>query len=502
MPIKSLHSAAIKHYIVALVGIVLATAVRYLLGPILGASIPVVLYTVPVAISAIYGGFGPAVFATIISALIANFLFIQPYYSFRIEDPASFVIVITFLLVGAVLSFLGKRLKKLQLKAEQQAQLLRTENERKDQFLAMLAHELRNPLAGISTAGQLLKFAHLDQQRLATTSDVITRQVGHMTKLIDDLLDVSRLTRGLVIIDKQVVDMNDVVCGAIDQTQSLFTAKGHRLNLEMPGKPLCVYGDNTRLVQIVANLLGNSAKYTPAGGVITLAVRVDADQVELKIDDNGLGLSPKLLPHIFEPFVQAERRSDRSEGGLGLGLALVKEITHLHNGTITAHSAGLGLGSTFTLRLPHWKNAVVSNKAVSDQKAKPLVDDTVARKSLNLMVVEDNRDAAQGLATLLEQQGHAAVVAYNAKQALDMAHTDEFDAFLLDIGLPEVDGHELVGLLRQVPHLSNATFIAISGYGRDEDKERSIQAGFHYHFVKPVDVSSLMEVLRQITAAS
>lgn len=500
MSAHSKHKISIKHYMVALAGVVLATAVRYSLGPVLAGSIPVVVFTLPVAVSAFFGGFGPAMLATVASALISNYLFISPYYTLRIEDSASAVIIVTFLVIGTTLSLMGKKLKDLQIKAQQQAQQLRAENERKDEFLAMLAHELRNPLASISTAGHLLKFTQIDAQRLSTISDVITRQVEHMTKLVDDLLDVSRLTRGLAIIHKKPVDMNDVVSGAVDQTRSMFDAKGHRLILTMPDKPVCVCGDSTRLVQIVANLLGNAAKYTPAGGLITLIMRINADKVELRVEDNGLGLSPELLPRVFEPFVQAERKSDRSEGGLGLGLALVEKVTRLHDGTVTAHSAGVGQGSTFILRLPHLKNTVVPDKTGMEQKAKPLVDDAVTARSLSLMVVDDNRDAAQGLAALLEQQGHAVVVAYDARQALDMAHADEFDAFLVDIGLPDVDGNELVGLLRQVPHLSNARFIAISGYGTNKDKAQAKAAGFHHHFIKPVNVSGLSEVLGQISA--
>ena len=502
MPNQMKHGIVLKRYLFALIGVIIAAALRYKLGPTLGSSIPVVMFTVPVVIAASYGGFGPAVFATVVSALISVYLFISPYYSFRIEDSAGMVIVLTFLCIGLVLSLLGKRLRDLQLKSQQQAQQLRAESERKDEFLAMLAHELRNPLAGISTAGQLLKFANLDERRLSATSDVIMRQVKHMTKLVDDLLDVSRLTRGLVIIDKHPVDMKEILYGAVDQTQSIFDTKSHQLIIETPGEPTCVCGDNTRLVQAVANLLGNAAKYTPSGGLITVSLRNDADRVELQVKDNGQGLSRELLPHVYEPFVQAKRNSDRAEGGLGLGLAVVEKIILLHGGTVTADSEGLGHGSAFTIRLPHWKKAVISHKpmivpAPIDHAS---VEQTTDFQSLHLLIVDDNRDAAQGLASLLEQKGHTVAVAYHAKQALDLAYAEDFDVHLLDIGLPEVDGYELLRLLRLVPQASNAKFVAITGYGRNEDKQRAKEAGFQYHFAKPVDVSRLAEVLGEISS--
>ncbi|WP_194713055.1 ATP-binding response regulator [Noviherbaspirillum soli] len=491
----------LKHYLIALIGVILAAALRYGLDPILGSSIPVVLFTIPVVIAASYGGFGPAIFATVTSAMISVYLFISPYYSFRIEDSAGAVIVITFLCIGLVLSLLGKRLRDLQLKAEQQAQQLQVENERKDEFLAMLAHELRNPLAGISTAGQLLKFTQLDGRRLSAASDVIMRQVKHMTELVDDLLDVSRLTRGLVIIDKQPVDMNEILHGAIDQTQCMFDVKAHQLILETSGEPACVCGDHTRLVQTVANLLGNAAKYTPAGGLITVTLRIDAGHVELRVKDNGKGLSRELLPHVFEPFVQAKRNSDRAEGGLGLGLALVEKVILLHSGTVTAYSEGLGQGSTFTIRLPHWKKAVVSQRPITVPAPTdhPSAEQSAGLQSLHLLIVDDNRDAAQGLASLLEQEGHTVAVAYHAKQALDLAHADDFDVYLLDIGLPEVDGYELLRLLRLLPHASNAKFIAITGYARNDDSQLAKKAGFHYHFAKPVNITHLAEVLGKIS---
>lgn len=500
MPIFTKTFGGLKYYMIAITGVIAAAVLRYALGPTLGGSIPVVLFTVPVAISAFYGGFWPAMLATVSSALISTYLFIPPYYSLRIEHAASAVVVTTFLAIGLTISLLGKKLKELQVRTEQQALALKEENNRKDEFLAMLAHELRNPLAGISTAAELLRFGHLDEKRLTRTSEVISRQVVHMVKLVDDLLDVSRLTRGLVIVDKKPVNLNDIVHSAIDQTRSLFDEKGHKLILQLPSEPACVCGDHTRLVQVVANLLGNAAKYTPEYGEVTLMVKVETAEVQLTVQDNGLGMTEELLSRVFEPFVQAERGADRAQGGLGLGLAVVQKITHLHDGSITAHSGGPGQGSTFTLELPHWKKPPATSQSQPGQMELRRDEHGAAVRSLALLVVDDNRDAANGLAAILESRGHTVTVAYDARQALDLTHRDDFDAFLLDIGLPDVDGYELLEMLKSIPHLSGAIFMALSGYGTPEDMERSKAAGFYHHFVKPLDTSRLLAMLNQISA--
>lgn len=491
-----------KYYLIALIGVILATALRYTLGSVLGGLIPVVLFTVPVTISAIYGGFGPAIFATILSAAVANYFFIHPLYSFRIEDASSAVAVIVFLGVGTVISFLGKRLKELQAETEKQSFALAEENKLKDEFLAMLAHELRNPLAGISTAAELLKLGRSDEHRITLAGSVISRQVGHMVKLIDDLLDVSRLSRGLVIVEKRPVDMNDVVQGAIDQTKSLLNNCTHQLILHASPEPAYVYGEYTRLVQVVANLLSNAARYTPASGQIALKVDLKADEVEVSVQDNGLGIAPELLTRIFEPFVQVNHRTDRSKGGLGLGLAVVQKITQLHGGSVTVDSKGLGKGSVFTTRFPRLKNPSEFGTLRDGENENSRQEHTGIVKPLSIILVDDNSDALHGLASILEGQGHEVVVAYDAKQALDLARTRSFSTVLLDIGLPDIDGYELLFKLRQIPHLANAVFLAMSGYGKLADIERSKEAGFHHHFIKPVNLEMLQRVLNQISTIS
>jgi PAS domain S-box-containing protein len=370
---------------------------------------------------------------------------------------------------------------------------LRQADRRKDEFLAMLAHELRNPLAPIGTAAQILKIADLDEKRVRETSEIIARQVDHMTSLVDDLLDVSRVTRGLISLEQKPLDLKAVVDSAIEQVRPLLETRHHRLTLQLANAPAHVRGDRVRLVQILANLLNNAAKYTPEGGNILLMTEAGQDRVELSVHDNGIGISRELLPNVFDLFVQGERSPDRSQGGLGLGLALAKSIVEHHGGSIVAESAGAGKGSKFTIRLPR---LIESEKPAESRQTGTPAEPTA--KSLRIMVVDDNADAAQTLATLLQVYGHTVSVAYNAHTALEQAMIDLPQVFILDIGLPDMDGYRLARELRALPEHARAVYIALTGYGRDHDRERSTAAQFDCHLVKPADTGKLAALLADI----
>jgi PAS domain S-box-containing protein len=368
---------------------------------------------------------------------------------------------------------------------------LRAANRQKDQFLAMLAHELRNPLAPIMTAAQLLKVGTLDARSIANASEIIVRQASHMTDLVNDLLDVSRVTRGLVALEKEELDLNVIVAAAVEQVRPLIDARRHSLTLQLSGRSAHVIGDRTRLVQVISNILNNAAKYTAPGGRITLSVTVDEQQVHVGVRDNGVGIAPDILPYIFDLFTQAERTPDRSQGGLGIGLALVKSLVALHGGTVRADSAGLAQGSEFCICLPRL--------AVLDEEPD---DDTFsggaqAPDALRVMVVDDNVDAAQMLAALLEVQGHAVCVEYDAKGALERARRECPDVLLLDIGLPDMDGYELARALRAQPESADATLVALTGYGQSQDRKEAEQAGFDRYLVKPADMDQVNEVLAE-----
>jgi signal transduction histidine kinase len=372
---------------------------------------------------------------------------------------------------------------------------LRLADRRKDEFLAMLAHELRNPLAPISAAAQLLNMGPPDSARVERTSAIIARQVAHMTGLIDDLLDVSRVTRGLVVLARDQVDLRHVIEDAIEQVRPLIEARRHQLgiHIEPEAGSAFVEGDPKRLVQVVANLLNNAAKYTPDGGRLAIWMGVTPDHVLVSVADNGIGIAADLLPTVFDLFSQAERTPDRAQGGLGLGLALVKSLVELHGGMVTAASEGRNKGTEFTLRLP--RVHIEGNPCADGADGATSEPDAGGAQGLSLMLVDDNEDAAMTLGLLLEAVGHTVTVVHDPLEALVRAGDAHYDAFLLDIGLPGMSGVELARHLRKVPGLQDAVLMAITGYGQQSDRHDAEAAGFDRYFVKPVDADELIAAL-------
>ena len=370
-------------------------------------------------------------------------------------------------------------------------QALREADRRKDEFLAMLAHELRNPLAPISAAANLLQLASTDPARVRQASAVIGRQVRHISGLIDDLLDVSRVTRGMIPLVKVRTDVKRVVADAIEQVRPLIESRGHRLTVETQAASALVLGDAKRLVQVVANLLNNAAKYTPHGGNIALSLEVDGDKVKLSVLDDGIGMTAKVLEHAFELFAQAERETDRAQGGLGIGLALVKSLVELHGGEVVASSDGLGLGSRFTICLPHLQEEAERHRAQATARQ----ERGAGWSALQVMVVDDNVDAAEMLAMFLETTGHQVFIEHHALQVLQRTQTCVPDVFLLDIGLPDLDGYALARQIRAVPKLAGAVLVAITGYGDEQARQEASAAGFDHHFVKPIETARLIALL-------
>lgn len=370
---------------------------------------------------------------------------------------------------------------------------------RKDEFLAMLSHELRNPLAPIATAADILASGQISDADVQRLSRVIGRQAVHMTSLIDDLLDVSRVTRGLVSLATEPVDMADVVAEAVEQVRPLLMGREHHLQTKLALAGALVLGEKKRLVQVLANLLGNAARYTPNGGRIALSVGVSEAEVVLTVCDNGIGMSDELVQRAFELFAQGERTADRSQGGLGIGLALVRSLVQLHGGKVTAQSAGAGLGSEFKVELPRLKLSPeafrVPSACVSSSEG------PAAHAPLRVLVVDDNGDAADILGMFLEMLGYEVAVAYGSVQALALAQQVLPDVCLLDIGLPDINGYELARQLRNLPGLQGVGLAAVTGYGQARDKEAAFEAGFDAHFVKPLDDAKLQAFLVTIDAA-
>lgn len=362
---------------------------------------------------------------------------------------------------------------------------------RKDEFLAMLAHELRNPLSPISAATQIMALSHYEPSHVRSSAQIIERQVKHMVGLVDDLLDVSRVTRGLVNIEKLPQDMAAVIASSLEQVRPLMESKQHQLTLELTSKPAKVLGDHKRLVQIVSNLLNNAAKYTQNNGHIKLAMQVELDTVIISVSDNGLGILPEEQEVIFELFAQAKRSSDRSQGGLGIGLALVKSMLKLHNGMVTCNSEGIGKGSQFMVTLPLWigqKPAETALEAIQPDTQQPL----------SVLVVDDNVDAATSLATLIELYGHEVLTEHDSLKALQLINQTTPRVCILDIGLPKMNGYELAKCIKANPATAHATLIAVTGYGQESDIRTAFESGFDHHLVKPVDCDRLMELINEV----
>nr|WP_314621629.1 PAS domain-containing protein [uncultured Noviherbaspirillum sp.] len=371
------------------------------------------------------------------------------------------------------------------------AELLRQVDQRKDEFLAMLAHELRNPLAPITTAAQLLRFVQNDTARVHEISTIISRQAAHMTSLIDDLLDVSRVTRGLITLQKEAVDIKTVVIEAIEQARPLIEAKSHQIEVLNYSSKCTVVGDKKRLIQVMVNLLTNAARYTPNGGCISVSTNVADSQAFITVRDSGVGMSSKLLTRAFDLFVQGERTPDRSQGGLGIGLALVKNLVQLHGGTVTANSEGINKGTEVIVSLPLIEKENNHALSVANDDATSL-----SEAGLRIMLVDDNKDAAEVLAMLLQAVGHDVYVEYQASTALENAQTILPQVCLLDIGLPDMDGKELAKRLREIPGMEDAALAALTGYGQPQDREATKAAGFDKHFVKPAEIQVLIKWLR------
>jgi PAS domain S-box-containing protein len=371
---------------------------------------------------------------------------------------------------------------------------LREADRRKDEFLALLSHELRNPLAPILTATQLMQL----RGDVATPHEreVILRQAQHLVRLVDDLLDVSRVARGKITLAKGSLQLASVVAKAVEATAALLEQRRHRLSLSVPSEGLPIEGDEVRLTQVVSNLLTNAARYTPPGGRVEVTAAREGDEVVLRVRDSGNGIDPVLLPSLFDMFVQGPRGPDRSQSGLGLGLSLVRMLTELHGGTVSARSDGPGLGSEFTVRLP------ASTRLVDLAGAPAQPGTSRARVNQRVLVVDDNRDGAEMIATLLEAAGHDVRVANDPSEALMGLDAFTPQVAILDIGLPVMDGYALGGELRARLGRGAPILIALTGYGQEQDRRRSQDAGFAVHLVKPIDAETLVRLVDALVGGS
>jgi len=400
-----------------------------------------------------------------------------------LDRPAS-----TRTLVSAVQTAIRGRRRQYQIRDQLQAlhaaeEALRIADQRKDEFLAMLAHELRNPLAPIQNATEILARVFPPQLTGRAAVDVVKRQVIHLTRLVDDLLDVSRITQGRIQLQRKPLDLHSIVAQALESVEPLVAQKGHRVVVSSESGKLYVDGDSARLIQCVTNLLTNAVKYTGDGGEIRVQARSEDSKAIITVTDNGIGIPEDLMPRIFGLFVQSARSLDRSEGGLGIGLSVVERLVEMHGGTVAAYSAGSGKGSTFEIRLPRINANSLAAREVERTEAAPK----------RILVVDDNVDAATSIAVLLQLEGHEVCVVHSANAALESFQVFRPEVVLLDIGLPDMNGYQVAQRIRGCA--SAVRIIALTGYGQTEDLQRARDSGFDAHLVKPVDFDLLVKVL-------
>jgi two-component system CheB/CheR fusion protein len=377
--------------------------------------------------------------------------------------------------------------RELRRKAEHLAR----SDQRKNEFMALLSHELRNPLGAITNATHVLDRIGAQTTRAVNLRTMIVRQTQHLTRMVDDLLDVASLARGKIRLHKKAVELNALVHRSVEAVKPLVEERGHRLDLSLPPVPIWLRADPARLEHVLVILLNNASTYTEPGGHIWVAVDRDGSHAVFRVKDSGIGIHPELLPHVFDRAVPLDQALDRARKGLGVGLMLVRRLVEMHGGTVTAHSAGHGKGSEFVVSLPALPVAVERPGFV------PAADQPMSH--LRVLIVEDDADAAKSLAMLLRLKGCDVRVARDGPAALTTAKAEPPDVILLDIGLPGMDGYQVAQELRQQPELEKTRLVAITGYAQDDDRQRSREAGFEHHLVKPVEPEALQELLLQTT---
>ena len=402
------------------------------------------------------------------------------------------------MLLSAVQAALRARRRQYQIRDQLAAlraadEALRLADRRKDEFLATLAHELRNPLAPLRSALQVMELRGTQDAQHARLLSMMDRQMNVMVRLIDDLLDVARISSGKVTLQRQRLDMRGVIEAAVEAASPAVTAAGQQLRVVLPDEPAYVVGDATRLAQVVGNLLNNATKYTPHAGHLQLELALEPDVAVVTMCDDGAGIPKNVLKHVFDMFAQVNRTLDRAQGGLGIGLALVRRLLDMHGGSIEAHSDGVDTGSTFTVRLPRSQALSPGSQPADDARS-----DAPPIHRLRVLVVDDNQDAADTLALLLEATGHDVVTAYDGPSGVAAARAHEPQVIFCDIGMPGMTGHEVAQTLRADKGLAASALVAVTGWGSEEDRRKAHDSGFDFHLVKPVDARAIGALLEQL----
>jgi signal transduction histidine kinase/ActR/RegA family two-component response regulator len=415
-------------------------------------------------------------------------------YAFRLGEPESHKVAVVFNDITSRLES-EKALKESEERYRSLFNKMTDLHRQKDEFLAMLSHELRNPMAPLASATEVLRLSKLDDPLQQQACSIIERQVGNLKVLVDDLLEVSRLTTGRVRLRTERIAIADIIRRAVETTEPLVKARRHTFELRVPTEPAWIHGDSARLEQVVVNLLANAAKYTPEGGRIWLTVEPGPERVLLRVRDTGVGIGADLLPHVFDLFRQAERSLDRAEGGLGIGLSVARRLVGLHGGELTVASE-VGKGSEFVVTLPAMLEPATAAQPRAPIGRPATIDQGRDQKQAQrVLVVDDNVDGAEILNVLLTASGHEGLVAHDGVDALRAAHDFKPDVVLLDIGLPKLDGYEVARRMREDPAMQGLLLIAMTGYGQEADRRRTEEAGFDHHLVKPVNFAEIERIL-------
>lgn len=462
-----------------------------------------VAFMFAVLISSAAGGWKPGLLTTILAVCGYIFFFIPPRNSVKLINLADAVPMLGFCVVGAAVSVLCEGLRRarersddrqrrleLEIAEHKRAEVaLRDAERRKDEFLATLAHELRNPLAPIRNAVEILQLRNTGDTELRLITEIMDRQVQQLIRLIDDLLEVSRITRGKLHLKPERIELAEAIRSALEAANPVIQSANHQLEVDLPDRPILLNADPTRLAQIFTNLVNNAAKYTHQGGRIRITVQKQGAHAVISVKDNGIGIAPEHLAHVFEPFSQISPTLDPLQGGLGIGLSLARKLVELHHGTIEARSAGVGTGSEFIVRLP------VLNATTGEYsnafKQMPAPEAATAR----VLIADDNPDEVTSLAMMLRQTGFDVSTATDGAEAVAAAEKVQPDAVLLDIGMPKLNGYEAARMIRRQTWGGNMLLIATTGWGQENDKRRAIEAGFDHHLTKPVDLRMLHQLL-------
>jgi signal transduction histidine kinase/CheY-like chemotaxis protein len=447
---------------------------------LLGRSDPFLPFIGAVLIASWVGGLRPGLLATLLGGVATDFFFVPPYYSLQIAKFEHGRDLLLFVVLGVLISYLSE--KRLRLVRQ-----LREADRGKDEFLATLAHELRNPLAPIANSVEYLRLNPSSDPQRRKLSDVIKRQVDHMTRLVDDLLDIARITSDKLELRKESVILSQIIESAVETARPQIDAQAHELSVALPAESISLEADPVRLAQVFSNLLNNAAKFTPRGGYVELLARREGTDVEVTVRDNGIGIEAGDLGRIFESFAQVSHVPRGTRTGIGIGLAIARRLVAMHGGTINAGSAGPGLGSEFTVRLP-------VSVAPQDSEAKSSSEKTAASAMrCRILIADDNKDSVESLSVLLAASGCQVDTAYNGTEALESARNLRPDVALLDIDMPLLDGYEVARRIREQD--GRIVLIALTGWSQQEDHHRSAEAGFDHHLTKPLDLAALRAIL-------